>query len=341
MRFRVTHIEGSKKGAVENYEVPALTVGRDPSNILAFDPIKDDRVSTRHATIGEQGGNVVVTDLNARNGTLVNGVRIQGSVPIKPGALVQFGEGGPMVQLQFELAAAPAPTPAPAAPAAEPKKGGKGCVILLVLAMIGVPCLGGAGYLGYRYWFGTSSTTPTLPTIPTDPKAIGREIGKQIENAGDKPPTGEKTPATGATVESPWKKVGIGTVFEFESQMKMPSMEMKTKMVWTLVERNDEVAKLKMETVIPNMDPQVTTTDMPLKAKGGDETTKPTEEKSESVTVPAGTFDCRYVKMVTKTGDVETTSESWTPKDLPVPCKTVTKSGETVTTMVMTRLEKK
>ncbi len=142
MKLKVTHVEGSKKGSIDNFDAPVVTVGRDPSNTLVFDAVKDDRVSTKHAALSEQGGAVIVTDLGSRNGTFVNGQRISGPTPVASGGLVQFGENGPMIMVAFESSA---PAPAPAAPV---KKGGGGaCLVLLLLAVL---VLGGGGVGG---WF--------------------------------------------------------------------------------------------------------------------------------------------------------------------------------------------
>lgn len=142
MKLRVTHVEGSKKGSVDNFDAPVVTVGRDPSNVLAFDPVKDDRVSTKHAALSEQGGQLIVTDLGSRNGTIVNGQKISGPTPVPSGGLIQFGDNGPMIMVAYESGAAPAAAPAPA-PAKKGGGGGACVVVLLLLVMLVV--VGGGG----------------------------------------------------------------------------------------------------------------------------------------------------------------------------------------------------
>src|SRR5215213_5427646 len=49
-------------------------------------------VSGTHAEIIAHGENLFISDLGSRNGTFVNGRRINGAEPIHEGDLVQFGE---------------------------------------------------------------------------------------------------------------------------------------------------------------------------------------------------------------------------------------------------------
>ena len=51
MRFQIRHLSGSKAGQEEILEGKVITIGRDPSSNLAFDPHQDDRVSTNHAQL--------------------------------------------------------------------------------------------------------------------------------------------------------------------------------------------------------------------------------------------------------------------------------------------------
>ena len=51
MKLTCIHLEGSKQGLTETLNGDVISVGRDPSNTLSFDPFKDLDVSTRHASI--------------------------------------------------------------------------------------------------------------------------------------------------------------------------------------------------------------------------------------------------------------------------------------------------
>lgn len=101
MKLTVVHLEGSKQGQTEYMPGPVISVGRDPSCQLAFDPFKDLDVSTRHASITFQGEQVMLQDLGSRNGTLLNGVKVNGAVPLPNDSVVQFGEKGPKVKLSY------------------------------------------------------------------------------------------------------------------------------------------------------------------------------------------------------------------------------------------------
>jgi len=64
-------------------------VGSDPTNDLA---ITDSTVSRHHASITSHQGRYELSDLNSTNGTFVNGQRLSGSVAIKQGDEIRFGE---------------------------------------------------------------------------------------------------------------------------------------------------------------------------------------------------------------------------------------------------------
>lgn len=126
LELTVTHLTGSRAGSTQQLRGELLTVGRDPSNALAFDPLQDAAVSGFHAHFMLEGGSVVLTDLGSSNGTFFNAQRISGPTPIVSGASVQFGDKGPIVAVTFAAAAAsptaaaPASATAAAAPSAAP-----------------------------------------------------------------------------------------------------------------------------------------------------------------------------------------------------------------------------
>jgi S1-C subfamily serine protease len=107
-RIVLRHLSGSKANQVEEFPLnhfEELTIGRDPSSTVKFDPDKDDLVGRQHAKIVREGGadskQFVISDVGSRNGTYVNKERILGPVNITPGDVVQFGPGGP--EFQFDL----------------------------------------------------------------------------------------------------------------------------------------------------------------------------------------------------------------------------------------------
>jgi hypothetical protein len=73
-----------------------LRIGREPHNGLR---LSDDTVSRLHAELSTQGGLWVLRDLGSTNGTTVNGRRVTGTVVVRDGDLVSFG------QMSFRIAA--------------------------------------------------------------------------------------------------------------------------------------------------------------------------------------------------------------------------------------------
>ncbi|MFJ8474722.1 FHA domain-containing protein [Kitasatospora sp. NPDC094011] len=71
-----------------------LTIGRIPGSGLR---LHDASVSRHHAELRHEGGGWVLYDLGSTNGTHVNGRRIAGGIPVRPGDQVRFGN------LEFRL----------------------------------------------------------------------------------------------------------------------------------------------------------------------------------------------------------------------------------------------
>lgn len=80
----------SGPSAGRRYEVVSeVSIGRSPSCEIQLD---DDKVSRRHAHVFLSEGQMRVRDLGSRNGTLVNGERLQGEARLVPGDRIQVGE---------------------------------------------------------------------------------------------------------------------------------------------------------------------------------------------------------------------------------------------------------
>jgi Nif-specific regulatory protein len=65
-----------------------VTVGRDSSNHVV---LRDDRCSRRHCTFYEDHSIWMIRDLGGRNGTFVNGARVEGTCALEEGALIRIG----------------------------------------------------------------------------------------------------------------------------------------------------------------------------------------------------------------------------------------------------------
>lgn len=66
-----------------------MTLGRAPDQDLRID---NTTVSRRHALLRRSVGGWEVVDLCSTNGTRVNGYRVVGAQPLRPGDIVSFGE---------------------------------------------------------------------------------------------------------------------------------------------------------------------------------------------------------------------------------------------------------
>lgn len=65
------------------------TLGRSPSCDI---PLDDEKVSRRHVQLVLEAGRVLLRDLGSRNGTWVDGVRIEREMELRPGTTFQLGE---------------------------------------------------------------------------------------------------------------------------------------------------------------------------------------------------------------------------------------------------------
>ncbi len=70
-------------------EKPVITIGRSKRNDLV---LADQWLSRHHAEIREADGDFAIHDLDSRNGTLVNGARINAQVPLQNGDIITLGD---------------------------------------------------------------------------------------------------------------------------------------------------------------------------------------------------------------------------------------------------------
>lgn len=99
---RVRVLTGARAGHVQTVDgASVMRVGRDVGLELRFDPRLDRDVSARHATISWDGKRLHVTDLQSRNGTYVNGRKIDRPTLLSDGDQIAFGASGPVVEIRF------------------------------------------------------------------------------------------------------------------------------------------------------------------------------------------------------------------------------------------------
>lgn len=98
---------GLRSGTAVAFDAPVV-LGRSASADVRLD---ERTVSRRHAEVRRAASGWVVADLGTQNGTFVNGKRIAGPMPLKPGDELTLGQ----VTLCFEDGALSAPPPQPVA----------------------------------------------------------------------------------------------------------------------------------------------------------------------------------------------------------------------------------
>ena len=111
-RIILKHLSGSRAGQASEFPLPQTTeivFGRDPQASIPYDPSQDDLVGRHHAKLAPDAalpGQFTLTDLNSRNGTFVNKQRLNGTMRLTPGDVIQLGVGGP--ECTFDLSPRPA-----------------------------------------------------------------------------------------------------------------------------------------------------------------------------------------------------------------------------------------
>jgi len=86
---------GQLKGQRFPIKVPVVNVGRAEYNDVC---LPEESISTTHAKLQRREGIWILVDLESTNGTMVDGDRVTGEVPLAPGSLIRFGD----VQVIFE-----------------------------------------------------------------------------------------------------------------------------------------------------------------------------------------------------------------------------------------------
>lgn len=124
----VTPLTGFDRNKSKTFESSSVTVGTDAGNDIKFDPTWEKTVSGLHARVVMEAGGCWVIDASSRDGTLVDGEKVQRH-QISSGAVIELGSGGPKIKIEFvgqpeptsspnTVPAAQAASPAPIAPSA-------------------------------------------------------------------------------------------------------------------------------------------------------------------------------------------------------------------------------
>ncbi|MBL0940868.1 MAG: FHA domain-containing protein [Gemmatimonadaceae bacterium] len=111
VRLIIRHVSGSRETEIDVVELGAhreIIFGRAPSAAVRFDARRDGIVGRHHARLDWDPGQPMamqLADLQSRNGTWINGQRMEGPAQLRSGDQVQLGRGGPVFEVQLEVEA--------------------------------------------------------------------------------------------------------------------------------------------------------------------------------------------------------------------------------------------
>jgi len=100
MSIRLVHTFGRHAGLIQDLDREVVRLGRDPGGDVVFDADFDRDASGNHAELRREGAGWVLVDLRSRNGTFVNGERVERR-PLRTGDEVTFGAKGPRVRVEL------------------------------------------------------------------------------------------------------------------------------------------------------------------------------------------------------------------------------------------------
>lgn len=86
---RIVVVRGNDRGATLVLDGPEVSIGRGKDSTLV---LRDLSVSRRHVLLRMSGTTVYLRDEGSGNGTLVNGVRLEGEVELTDGAQIAIGD---------------------------------------------------------------------------------------------------------------------------------------------------------------------------------------------------------------------------------------------------------
>jgi hypothetical protein len=109
--IRLHQTFGAHAGRTLSFDKDVVTLGRLPESDVAFDPRADLDASGRHAELRREDGRWFVVDVGSRNGTYVDGERVQ-RAPLATGNVLELGKGGPRIRVELVEAVAQVPAAA-------------------------------------------------------------------------------------------------------------------------------------------------------------------------------------------------------------------------------------
>ena len=100
--IRLVQEFGAHTGRQLSFSQPRIRLGRAPSNEVAFDPNVDLDSSGTHCELVLENGVWYAVDQNSRNGTWVNGVRVNRQ-RLSSNDVIECGRGGPRLRIEIAL----------------------------------------------------------------------------------------------------------------------------------------------------------------------------------------------------------------------------------------------
>lgn len=101
MILQLRVVSGARAGHVVATSGEAVRIGREEGLELRFDPTQDLEVSGRHATISLEEGRWLLRDVGSRNGTFIEGRRVEEPTELRDGLRISFGPTGPEIEVRF------------------------------------------------------------------------------------------------------------------------------------------------------------------------------------------------------------------------------------------------
>ena len=101
MKAQFKFLSGARAGQVEAFAKAYIGIGRHPLSDVRFDAERDLDVSSRHASITHAPDGFLFKDLGSKNGTFINGKRVEGDVHLTDGDVIAFGDKGPALEFHI------------------------------------------------------------------------------------------------------------------------------------------------------------------------------------------------------------------------------------------------
>jgi pSer/pThr/pTyr-binding forkhead associated (FHA) protein len=173
---------------------PSVRLGRGSGSDFV---LQDTQASRQHAEISQQGDQYFIRDLGSTNGTFVNGQRITGLQPLRPGDRIQIGDTSISCE-PFAVAAAPAAVTGAATDweaglyqEAAPSEGGRSWVTWALAGLI-VVLVAAVGVVAYLLLRPDSEEEPAVvvaPSATTSEAVVGETPAATEEATSEVPPT--------------------------------------------------------------------------------------------------------------------------------------------------------